>query len=74
MISSATPLQPVHFRQLNELLSTAHSRKTGGEPILKRSSQPGRLLTQLEKELPVVPAPAVFRRLGRHTQLVLALS
>jgi len=74
MISSATPLQPVHFRQLHELLSVAHSRKTGGEPILKRSSQPGRLLTQLEKELPVAPTPIIFRRLGKHTQLVLAFS
>ncbi len=74
MITSATPLQPVHFRQLNQLLESVHAGRRPGEPILKRASEPARLLMQLEKEIPTTPAPAIFRRLGKHTQLVLAFS
>lgn len=74
MISSATPLQPVHFRQLNELLNSVNSRRETGVPILKRASDPARLLMQLEKELPAIPQPVIFRRLGKHTQLTLAFS
>jgi len=74
MISNATPLQPVHFRQFNDLLSSVQSRRKTGEPILKRAAEPALLLQQLEKELPAAPAPVIFRRLGKHTQLVLAFS
>jgi len=71
MISSATPLQPVHFKQLNELLSMARQNR---ESVLKRSAIPQRLLSQLERELPKSPEPAIFRRLGKHTQLAINFS
>ena len=71
MISSTTPLQPVHFQQLNELLSMARQNR---ESKLKRASVPQRLLSQLEHELPKAPEPQIFRRLGKHTQLAFNFS
>ncbi len=71
MISSATPLQPVHFQQLNELLNMARQNR---ESKLKRASVPQRLLSQLEYELPKSPEPQIFRRLGKHTQLTFNFS
>lgn len=74
MITSASPLQPSNFRQLSDLLSAASAGKFSNEPFLRRSATPLQLLRHIEKELPVNPAPAIFRRLGKHTQLCMQFS
>lgn len=74
MISSASPLQPIHFKQLTELLNSAANSRSLNQPILKRADVPSRLLSELEKELPKTPAPIIFRRLGKHTQLAISFS
>lgn len=66
--------QVTGYRELSQFLQVLGAKKQGSEPLLKRASRPDLLVQHLEKELPVTPAPVIFRRLGKHTQLCLHFS
>jgi hypothetical protein len=59
------------YQELSNFLSVLNKKTSAGEPLLKSSASPDRLVMHLEKDLPKAPQPAIFRRLGRHTQLIL---
>lgn len=66
--------QVAGYRELSQFLQVLGGKKQGSEPLLKRARRPDLIVQHLEKELPVAPAPVIFRRLGRHTQLCLQFS
>lgn len=63
--------KPASFREWTEFLSTLNGKKDSDQPLLRKTATPDRLLMSLEKEFANLPQPQIFRRLGKHTQLVL---
>ncbi len=62
------------LQEWSNFLSVLNGNKQQSEPLLKKTSSAQRIIMHLEKQLPKTQPPAIFRRLGRHTQLVLHFS
>jgi len=62
------------LQEWSSFLSVLNGTKNLNEPLLKHSGSAQRIIMHLEKQLPKTEAPAIFRRLGKHTQLVLHFS
>ncbi len=54
--------------------STLNQNNKNGATVLKKAESPMRIVSSLEKEFSKIQQPAIFRRLGKHTQLVLQFS
>ena len=65
---------PSTLQEWSTFLRVLNGNKQQSEPLLKKASSAERIIMHLEKQLPKAEAPAIFRRLGRHTQLVLHFS
>ena len=55
-------------------LSVLNGNKNQGAPLLKKTESAQRIVMHLEKQFSKVEQQPVFRRLGKHTQLVLHFS
>lgn len=55
-------------------LSVLNAAKNTSSPLLKKAESADRMVMHLEKQFSNNPQQAIFRRLGRHTQLVLRFS
>jgi hypothetical protein len=66
-------VNPSTMQEWSSFLSVLKGTKTQ-EPLLKKNSSAQRIIMHLEKQLPKPAAPAIFRRLGKHTQLTLHFS
>lgn len=55
-------------------LNVLNGNRNPDSPLLKRASSAERMVMHLEKQFPKAAPPAIFRRLGKHTQLVLQFS
>jgi hypothetical protein len=55
-------------------LNVLNSAKNTSDPLLKKAESADRMVMHLEKQFSNTPQQAIFRRLGRHTQLVLRFS
>jgi|GEM_PF-2195812 len=51
-----------------------NGNKNQDAPLLKKTTSAQRIVMHLEKQLPKAQQPAIFRRLGKHTQLTLHFS
>lgn len=65
---------PSTLQEWSSFLTVLNGTKTLEEPLLKRAISAQRIVMHLERQLPKPQAPTVFRRLGKHTQLVLHFS
>ena len=63
--------KPSTFQQWSDFLNVLNGPKQEGQPLLGRSNSLSSIPVTLEKQLPVEQEPVVFRRLGKHTQLIL---
>ena len=57
-----------------DFLSVLNSGKKSASDLLQKSPSPDKLLMHLDKTFSRMPQPQIFRRLGKHTQLVLQFS
>ena len=55
-------------------LNVLNGNKNQDAPLLKKTNSPQRIVMHLERQLPKSQQPAIFRRLGKHTQLTLHFS
>jgi len=55
-------------------LRVLNNSKDQETPLLKKADSAQRIVMHLEKQFSKVEEPAIFRRLGKHTQLVLHFS
>ncbi|PBQ32052.1 hypothetical protein CNR22_09815 [Sphingobacteriaceae bacterium] len=55
-------------------LNVLNGSKNNETPLLKNTDSAKRIVMHLEKQFSKVEEPAIFRRLGKHTQLVLHFS
>jgi hypothetical protein len=63
---------PSTLQEWASFLNLLNGKTSPGAPLLKSSGASAeRLVMHLEKQVPSPEPPAIFRRLGRHTQLVL---
>lgn len=70
-VSSASPST---LQEWASFLNVLNNNKGQGEPLLKKAESAHRIVMHLEKQFSKVEQPAIFRRLGKHTQLVLQFS
>jgi len=73
MNSQVFSTQSSTLQEWSSFLSVLNGNKSQ-EPLLKKNGSEQRIIMHLEKQLPKTEPPAIFRRLGRHTQLVLHFS
>lgn len=62
------------LREWVDFFSVLNDNKKEGVSILKKADSPLRIMNTLEKEFSKIQQPAIFRRLGKHTQLALHFS
>lgn len=55
-------------------LNVLNGNKNENAPLLKKADSAQRIVMHLEKQFPKAEQPAIFRRLGKHTQLALSFS
>jgi hypothetical protein len=65
---------PSTLQEWSSFLSVLNGNRTEQEPLLKKADSARHIVMHLEKQLPKPQAPAIFRRLGKHTQLALHFS
>lgn len=64
----------ITLREWVDFFSVLNNTKKEGNSILKKVDAPSRIVNTLEKEFSKIQQPAIFRRLGKHTQLALHFS
>lgn len=74
MKASLTQNSNTTLRDWANFFSTLNQNNKQGGSILKKSDSPARIVNSLEKEFSKIQQPAIFRRLGKHTQLVIQFS
>jgi len=74
MKSQAASGNPSTLQEWASFLSVLNSNKNQSVPLLKKTDSAQRIVMHLEKQFSKVEQQPIFRRLGRHTQLVLHFS
>ena len=62
------------FQELTNFFSILKSVHSQEQPFLRNAQSADALVMHLEKQLPKMPPPIIFRRLGKHRQLALHFS
>ena len=70
-VSSANPST---LQEWASFLNVLNGNKNQSTPLLKKSDSAQRIVMHLEKQFSKVETQPIFRRLGKHTQLVLTFS
>jgi hypothetical protein len=74
MATQVSSGNPSTLQEWASFLTVLNGNKEQGSPLLKKSDSAQRMVMHLEKQFSKVEHPAIFRRLGKHTQLVLHFS
>ena len=74
MNSQVTSGKTSTLQEWASFLNVLNSSKDQQTPLLKNTDSAKRIVMHLEKQFSKVEEPAIFRRLGKHTQLVLHFS
>jgi hypothetical protein len=74
MQSQPTTANPSTLQEWASFLTVLNGSKNEANPLLKKSDSAQRIVMHLEKQFSKVEQQPIFRRLGRHTQLVLHFS
>lgn len=74
MSSQAFSPKTSTLQEWSSFLSVLNGIKKDEGPLLKKSGSAQQIILHLEKQLPKPQQPAIFRRLGKHTQLALHFS
>ena len=67
-------VNPSTLQEWASFLTVLNGSKHSASPLLKKAERPDRIVMHLEKQFSHVEQQPIFRRLGRHTQLVLHFS
>lgn len=74
MNSQVTSGKTSTLQEWASFLNVLNAPKNQETPLLKNTGSAKRIVMHLEKQFSKVEEPAIFRRLGKHTQLVLHFS
>jgi hypothetical protein len=74
MKNQVSSVDPSTLQEWASFLSVLNGNKNTGTPLLKKAKSPERIVMHLEKQFSKVQQQPIFRRLGKHTQLVLHFS
>jgi hypothetical protein len=74
MKNHVSPSNPSTLQEWANFLNVLNGNKNQGSPLLQKAQSAQRIVMHLEKQFSKVEQQPVFRRLGRHTQLVLHFS
>lgn len=74
MNSHVTSGKTSTLQEWASFLNVLNGSKDQQTPLLKNTDSAKRIVMHLEKQFSKVEEPAIFRRLGKHTQLVLHFS
>jgi hypothetical protein len=74
MISPVKSNNPSTLQEWASFLNILNGNKKEDKPLLRKTDSAQRIVMHLEKQLPKTEPPAIFRRLGKHTQMVLHFS
>ena len=74
MSTQASSANPSTLQEWASFLNVLNGNKNQTSPLLKKADSAQRIVMHLEKQFSKVEQPPIFRRLGRHTQLVLHFS
>lgn len=74
MQTQATAANPSTLQEWASFLTVLNGDKNQTNPLLKKTDSAQRIVMHLEKQFSKVEQQPIFRRLGRHTQLVLHFS
>lgn len=74
MKSNLSSANPSTLQEWAMFLNVLNSKGNSNTPLLRNVESSNRIVVHLEKQFSKIEQPAIFRRLGKHTQLVLNFS